>query len=63
MVIYDARLKEIQPNITHLSNKLKWEMEVEHSIAATKDNKQKLFEAKWGNMTEILTITSCGQYI
>ena len=57
MVIYEARLKEIQPSITHLKNKIKWEMEVERSIA-TKNNKQNLFEEKWGNMIQILTTTS-----
>ena len=33
MVIFEARLKEAQPNIVHLKNKINWEVEIERNIA------------------------------
>ena len=39
MVIYDARLKGTKPDIKHLKNKIKWEVEVEYNTAIRR-NKQ-----------------------
>ena len=52
MVIYEARLRETCPNITHLKNKLKQEIEVEYN-AARLANKQTMFEKKWGSLKDI----------
>ena len=52
MVVYEARLKETYPNITHLRNKLKLEIEVERQVARLA-NKQDKFENKWGPMKDV----------
>ena len=52
MVIFEARLKKTPPNIAHLINKIRWEVEVEHNIARL-SNEQKLFENKWGPIKDI----------
>ena len=52
MVVYEAQLKEVQPNIAHLKNKIKWKVELERHIARL-SNKQELFETKWGPLKDI----------
>ena len=52
MVVYEARLKESYPSITHLKNKLKAEIQVEH-YAALLANKQDKFEKKWGPLKDV----------
>ena len=52
MVIFEARLKEAQPNIVHFKNKINWEVEIERSIARL-SNKQNLFEKKWGPLKDM----------
>jgi hypothetical protein len=52
MVIYEARLKETSPNITHLKNKLKQEVEIE-CAAARRTGRQTAFEKKWGPFKQI----------
>ena len=52
MVIFEARLKEAQPNIAHLKSKINWEVEIERNIA-TLSNKRKLFEKKWGPLKDM----------
>ena len=52
MVIYEARLKETVPNISHLNNKLKREIRTEYSVARHA-NKLDAFKNKWGKMEKI----------
>ena len=57
VVIYDARLKGTKPDIKHIKNKIKWEVEVEYNTAIRR-NKQRVFEEKWGPLIDILTNTN-----
>ena len=52
MVVYEARLRESYPSISHLKNKLESEIEVE-CYAARLANKQDGFEKKWGPLKDV----------
>ena len=53
LVIYESRLGEKIPNVTHFKNKLKREAEIEKTAAMLANKKEK-FEAKWGSIERIL---------
>ena len=52
MVIYEARMRDILPNVTHLINKLKIIVEIEQQVAKRK-NKQTEFDKRWGQLKNI----------
>ena len=52
IVIYEARLNAANPDINHLKNKLKQEVEIEYNAAKTTRGIDK-FEKKWGTLKEI----------
>ena len=53
MVIYEARLDESSPSLTHLRNKLTWEIEVEIQTAQLASQKD-IFWKKWIPMTRFI---------
>ena len=52
IVIYEARLNETSPDINHLKNKLKQEVEVEYHSART-GSRIDILEKKWGALKDI----------
>ena len=54
-VIYESRLKEINPSFTYLKWKLNLEIEIEFHAAQYKNNLDK-FKKKWGSLKSLRTI-------
>ena len=52
-VIYEARLDNLIPNVTHFRNKLRREAEIERTAGKTA-NRTELFTAKWGMVSQVL---------